>query len=80
MAKDTQCWFGRWADERCMAEGLYGWTVEAADKAGAVKHSVFRKARWCSAHKHHDDSLLMEEPDEKADPESCPDCPVEPIS
>ena len=61
--QDTQCWFGKWGhkDDRCPEFGNWGWTKEAANKAGASVNSVLRLSRWCSAHRHPDDQLLDEE-------------------
>ena len=60
--QDTQCWHGKWSgDSRCPYHGNWGWTKEAADKAGAAKNSVLRLARWCLTHRHPDDQLLDEE-------------------
>ena len=63
--QDTQCWFGKWSTEdpnrpRCTRHGNWGWTKEAADKAGASKGSILRLSRWCPKHKHHDDTKLEE--------------------
>ncbi len=58
-----RCWHGIYGnpDDRCPEKGTWGWTKEAADKAGAVKTSVLRLARWCRNHRHPDDQLLDEE-------------------
>ena len=57
---DTQCWHCKYgpADLRCPEHGIWGWTDAAADKAGAAKDSILRRARWCKLHKHFDDQLL----------------------
>jgi hypothetical protein len=61
MANDTQCWHGRWGLDRCPEKGTWGWTPQAADKAGAAKNSMLRRSRWCKAHAHMDDTLLPED-------------------
>lgn len=71
---DYQCWFGKWSTEdsnrpRCTRHGNWGWTKEAADKAGASANSILRLARWCKEHAHFDDSQL-EDFNEKTDPGS----------
>ena len=80
--QDTQCWFGKWSTEdpnrpRCTRHGNWGWTKEAADKAGASEGSILRLSRWCPAHKHYDDTKL-EEPCEKTYPGSPVAAPADP--
>lgn len=66
---DYQCWFQKWGDPdyRCKERGTWGWTKEAADKAGASASSILRLARWCKEHAHFDDSQL-EDSNEKNNP------------
>ena len=68
---DYRCWHGKWGfkDDRCPEYGNWGWTKEAADKAGASPASILRLARWCIKHKHFDD-VKLEEPCEKTYPGS----------
>jgi len=66
-----RCWHGKFSgSERCLAEGRYGnpeYRGRGDRPALDATIRFMRAARWCAAHRHHDDKLL--EPTDGGAPE-----------